>query len=70
MLPIYENSKININKSFKKNLAPYICKVIKKSAYKNNNLILLFSLKDEIAILPHLSGNAMNVNSLFDLFWE
>ena len=53
--------KINIDKSLKKNLAPYICKVIKKYAYtkkyKNNKLILLFSLIYEMAILPHLSGN-------------
>jgi len=41
--------------------------VIKKYAYKNNNLILLFSLIDEIT---HLSGNVKNVNSLFDLFLE
>jgi hypothetical protein len=50
MLPIFENRKINIDKSLKKNLAPYICKVIKKYAYKNNNLILFFSPIGEIAI--------------------
>jgi hypothetical protein len=45
--------------------------VIKQyEAYKNNNLILLFSLIGEIAILPHLSGKVNNINSLFDLFWE
>jgi hypothetical protein len=38
-------SKINIDKSFTK-----LCKVIKKYVYKNNNLILLFSLMGEIAI--------------------
>jgi hypothetical protein len=42
--------------------------MIKKYAYKNNNLILLFSLIGEITILPQLSGSVMNVNSLFDLF--
>jgi hypothetical protein len=39
MLPRFENRKINIDKSFTK-----LCKVIKKYVYKNNNLILLFSL--------------------------
>ena len=52
MLPSFENRKINIDKSFTK-----LCKVNKKYVYENNNLILLFSLMDEIAILPHLSGN-------------
>ena len=42
----------------------------KHDAYKNNNLILLFSLIGEIVILPHLSGKVNNINSLFDLFWE
>jgi hypothetical protein len=50
-----------------KNIAPYICKVIKKYAYKNNNLILLFSLIGEIVILPHLPGKVNKINSLFDL---
>jgi hypothetical protein len=45
MLPRFENRKINIDKSFTK-----LCKVIKKYVYKNNNLILLFSLMGEIAI--------------------
>jgi hypothetical protein len=45
--------------------------VIKKhDAYKNNNLILLFSLIGKIVILPHLSGKVNNINRLFDLFWE
>jgi hypothetical protein len=52
MLPSFENRKMNIDKSFTK-----LCKVNKKYVYENNNLILLFSLMDEIAILPHLSGN-------------
>jgi hypothetical protein len=38
--------------------------------YKNNNLILLFSLIGEIVILPHLPGKVNKINSLFDLFWE
>ena len=52
MLPSFENGKINIDKSFTK-----LCKMNKKYVYKNNNLILLFSLMGEIVILPHLSGN-------------
>ena len=70
MLPSFENRKINIDKSLRKNLAPYICKVIKKYVHKFNNLILLFSLIGEIAILHHLSGNVANVSNVFDLFWE
>ena len=70
MSPSFKNRKIDIGKPIKKNLAPHICEfaVIKKYAYKKNNLILLFFSK--IAILPHLSGNVKNVNSLFDLFWK
>jgi len=72
MLPSFEVKKKISMTHHLKNLAPYICKVIKKYAYtcKNSNLILLFSLIGEIAILPYLSGNVKNVNSLFDLFWE
>ena len=69
MLPSFENGKIKINKPLKI-LAPCICKVINKYAYKNNNLILLFSLIHEIAIILHLSGNVKNVNIVYDLFWE
>ena len=72
MSPSFKNRKIGIGKPNKKNLAPHICEfaLIKRYAYKKNNLILLFFLICKIAILPHLSGNVKNVNSLFDLFWE
>ena len=69
MLPSFENRKTDIDKSFKKLSSIYLWSEL-KDMHKNNNLNLLFSLIGEIAILPHLSGNVKNINSLFDLFWE